>query len=544
MRSMHLSLRFGIPITLLVFTLLLGGWSVYRDVAIQDQIVEETASGELIRRLTSFQGTLDFLFAKDAVEQVQQEIAGLRADHELAAAILLDERDTVIASAQRDLLGAQLGAVAAGWEHLEIGHGLPDLIARVRARHVGEVLLSPGGGWIAGVYPAVLGRAAGELRPSRVGVVLVTQDLRGRKAAARREVWRRSGQFVGALAAFSLLLGIGAHLVVTKQVTRLVDAAKRFSGGDQEARARLAGVNELAAIGAAFDAMADKVAEDQRQLREQGEQIRLLMDSAAEGIFGVDAEGQCTFANRAFIALLGFKEEGELLSKDLSSLDRPPWHTEPAPADTPTFVRRTLREGKATHEEVLALRSDGTTFFAECWSHPIKEGEEVVGAVVTAMDISERKAAEEKLKERLEIIERQRVAIRTLSAPIIEVWDGVLTVPVLGELDSRRAADIMEALLERVWRARCRVAIVDLTGVDFVDTATADYVIRLISAVELLGAQGVVVGIQPPVAQALVSIGADLSRLTTLANLREALLHYMRSDAPAGRADLSRRSRR
>ncbi|AUX25610.1 anti-anti sigma factor protein [Sorangium cellulosum] len=146
-----------------------------------------------------------------------------------------------------------------------------------------------------------------------------------------------------------------------------------------------------------------------------------------------------------------------------------------------------------------------------------------------ALDITEQKRHQAMLKERLEIIEQQQEAIRALSTPIIEVWKGVLTMPVLGVLDAQRSRQMMEVLLEAVARTRCRHAIIDLTGVSALDTTTADHVLKLIDAVALLGAQGIVVGIRPEVAQTVVSLGLDLSHIKTLSNLREALLFAMQS---------------
>lgn len=138
-------------------------------------------------------------------------------------------------------------------------------------------------------------------------------------------------------------------------------------------------------------------------------------------------------------------------------------------------------------------------------------------------DITERRQMEEELRDKIEIIQRQQDAIRQLSNPIIEVWEGVLTMPVMGILDSQRAGQMMEALLQEVVRTRCKYSIIDLTGVDSVDTSTADHIIKLIHAVQLLGAQGIIVGIRPDVARIIVSLGVELSHVTLRANLREAL---------------------
>jgi anti-anti-sigma regulatory factor len=141
--------------------------------------------------------------------------------------------------------------------------------------------------------------------------------------------------------------------------------------------------------------------------------------------------------------------------------------------------------------------------------------------------VTDRKAAEAMLKEKLRIIEAQQTAIQRLSTPIIEVWEGVLTMPVLGVVDEQRAEQMMSVVLERVSQSGCEYTIIDLTGADSVDTRTADHLMKIVQAVQLLGAKSIVVGIRSDVAQTLVAMGVDLSSITTLRNLREALLFCM-----------------
>ncbi|WP_437620516.1 PAS domain-containing protein [Sorangium sp. So ce1151] len=161
-----------------------------------------------------------------------------------------------------------------------------------------------------------------------------------------------------------------------------------------------------------------------------------------------------------------------------------------------------------------------------------------------ATDITEQKRHQAMLQERREIIEQQQEAIRALSTPIIEVWKGVLTMPVLGVLDEQRSQQMMEVLLEAVARTRCRHAIIDLTGVSALDAATADHVLQLIDAVAMLGAQGIVVGIRPEVAQTVVSLGLDLSNIKTLSNLREGLRFAMQSSGVTVERRRRRKARR
>lgn len=132
------------------------------------------------------------------------------------------------------------------------------------------------------------------------------------------------------------------------------------------------------------------------------------------------------------------------------------------------------------------------------------------------------------LEAKLETIEMQQAAIRELSTPIIEVWAGVLCLPVVGVVDSQRSAEMTETLLETIVAKQARMAIVDITGIDVMDTKTADHFIKMARAVRLLGAECIVSGINPGIAQTLTHIGVDLTGVRTLRSLRDALQLYLR----------------
>jgi anti-anti-sigma regulatory factor len=141
--------------------------------------------------------------------------------------------------------------------------------------------------------------------------------------------------------------------------------------------------------------------------------------------------------------------------------------------------------------------------------------------------VSQRKLIES-LEEAKRELAAQRETIQALSSPIIEVWSGVLTLPVVGHINAERAADMTERLLAAVVEARARYVILDLTGVNDVDEPTANHFIRILQAIELLGARGIVAGVQAPVARAVVSLGLHLDAVRTHRNLRDALTYCMR----------------
>ncbi|WP_437320828.1 PAS domain-containing protein [Sorangium sp. So ce385] len=167
----------------------------------------------------------------------------------------------------------------------------------------------------------------------------------------------------------------------------------------------------------------------------------------------------------------------------------------------------------------------------DLWVIPLRDdrGEPGAGVVCVSFDITEAKRVEKELRTQLQQIEAQQRVIRDLSTPIIEVWDGVLTLPMVGTVDSVRTADVMDSLLSKIVEKQAHYAILDLTGVEIVDTKVASHLIELVTAIRLLGAEGIVAGIKPNVAQTMVALGLDLSQLNTQRNLRAALNHAIRS---------------
>lgn len=151
--------------------------------------------------------------------------------------------------------------------------------------------------------------------------------------------------------------------------------------------------------------------------------------------------------------------------------------------------------------------------------------------------------ANRELAGKLATIEMQQAAIRELSTPIIEVWSGVLCLPVVGIVDSQRSAEMTEALLETIVAKQARTAIVDITGIDVMDTKTADHFIKMAKAVRLLGADCIISGINPGIAQTLTHIGVDLTGVRTLRSLRDALQVHLRETEqlahPGRRGDLA-----
>jgi rsbT co-antagonist protein RsbR len=124
---------------------------------------------------------------------------------------------------------------------------------------------------------------------------------------------------------------------------------------------------------------------------------------------------------------------------------------------------------------------------------------------------------------REDLIKRQQQDLLELSTPVIKLFDGVLAVPMIGTLDSGRTQVVMETLLERIVGTGSRLAIIDITGVPTVDTLVAQHLLKTVSAIRLMGAECIISGIRPQIAQTMVHLGIDLQGIATKASLADAL---------------------
>jgi len=127
------------------------------------------------------------------------------------------------------------------------------------------------------------------------------------------------------------------------------------------------------------------------------------------------------------------------------------------------------------------------------------------------------------IKGREEVILRQTDEIAEISTPVIRVWDGILALPIIGTLDSSRTQIVMESLLSQIVETSSSIAILDISGVPAVDSLVAQHLIKTVSATRLMGAECIISGIRPEIAQTVVHLGIDLSGIVTKSSLASAL---------------------
>ena len=133
------------------------------------------------------------------------------------------------------------------------------------------------------------------------------------------------------------------------------------------------------------------------------------------------------------------------------------------------------------------------------------------------------------LEEKEQALYAQEQELRETATPITEIWDGVLTLPIIGTLDSSRTMLVMEALLNRIAKDHAKAVVMDLTGVKNIDSQVSHHLIQMVRAVQLMGSQAIITGIRPEIARALISLNINMSDITTRASMSDGLKEAFRS---------------
>jgi rsbT co-antagonist protein RsbR len=172
---------------------------------------------------------------------------------------------------------------------------------------------------------------------------------------------------------------------------------------------------------------------------------------------------------------------------------------------------------------ILSLRNVVIPLLAEEFDGPSGELVGEMSYFTNLLDKMGLVMVENFIRSREEIIRQQRADMLELSTPVIKVWDKILTLPIIGTLDSRRAQMMMEALLQKVVETGSTIAILDITGVRTMDTLVANHLIKTVTAARLMGARCILTGVSPAIAQTMVQLGIDLTQITTRAQMSDGI---------------------
>jgi rsbT co-antagonist protein RsbR len=272
--------------------------------------------------------------------------------------------------------------------------------------------------------------------------------------------------------------------------------------------------------------MAHELEEVRRKLRVAEQQLAAVFEHVPYPIAIMDMhpDGQYfpVVANPVMVQLLG-------LATNASSEENDRLFSQETIEETRARLRATLEAGKPLAFEETIQMLDRTVWTQSLYI-PIPgtdPGHHWV--TIASFDISAQKRREqEELAARESIIERQALSLNELSTPLLAISDDVVVLPLIGAIDTRRAQQIIETLLTGISETRAKTAIIDITGVIVVDTQVANAILRAAQAAQLLGAQVILTGIRPEIAQVMISLGVDLGTIITRSTLQAGIAHSMR----------------
>ncbi len=270
----------------------------------------------------------------------------------------------------------------------------------------------------------------------------------------------------------------------------------------------------------------DDLMESSAALAAERSTLRTIIDSLPDVMYVKDGKGRFVVANQALAQLLGVGSPDALIGK--TDLELFPHELAAAyDADDRAIIESGL---PLFDKEEPVQHADGTTHWIVTTKVPLRDEQgRATGLVGRGQDITERRRADaERQQLQQELIGVQAAALQELSTPLIPISDTVLVMPLIGRIDARRANQILETLLTGIQAQQADLAIIDITGVNLVDTQVAHVLLQAARAVKLLGAQVVLTGLRPEVAQTLVSLGLDLSDIVTRGTLQSGIAYGLR----------------
>lgn len=267
-----------------------------------------------------------------------------------------------------------------------------------------------------------------------------------------------------------------------------------------------------------YEDITDRI-EMQQALRRSEARFRTLIENSAIATW-IHRNGQFLYVNPATAALLGYTAP-ELLAISVWAIIHPEYR---AITQARASARQRGEEIQSRYE-VKVLRKDGAERWVDMHASPVEyEGQPAI--LVTFLDITELKqGAEERARLQAAIIQSQAASLRELSTPLIPITDDVLAMPLIGRIDAARAQQIMETLLQGIAAQSTQVAILDITGVPVADAPVITALMQAAQAVRLLGAQVILTGIRPEVAQSLVELNISLEGIITRSTLQAGIAY-------------------
>lgn len=322
------------------------------------------------------------------------------------------------------------------------------------------------------------------------------------------------------ITAIALGVAIIAGMITIRQIVRPIEklsaGVRAVQAGDFSQTVAVTSQDEIGQLAQAFNSMTTQLQQRLKELR----RLAAVLDNTSDLVSIADMQGQVIYTNNAGLELVG------RAGQDPTTMSIADFHPpEVAQRTQAELVPALMTQGVHMWESEVQ-HTDGHAIPVSQVSTLIRDDAGEPEAMATIMrDLTAQKQAEaERARLQEEVIEAQQQVIRELSSPVIPVMDQIIVLPLIGSIDTLRARDITRTLLAGINKYRAKVVIIDVTGVPLVDSGVANHLNKTIQATQLKGARTIVTGISEAVAETIVDLGIDWSRIETLSDLQTGLV--------------------
>jgi len=410
--------RWLIPSVLLLFSLMISVVTLFYNVPHAEQAIEREGARAVVQMASRIQGTVNGQLRRGAIEDARTEISNLGSDSVILLALLIDDRQQVMAATQYSMITGNASDYLSSEELAQLEQS--------KQRMTGSTRTELGKDYISAAYPVVLRAEPGEIRPSRVGLLFFRYDLANVKQTTIAALKHGAMVLVVFICVMSVVVWLIFHITVTRRVARLVESAQAFADGDLTRRSGVVGRDEIADVGHAFDLMAQTIAEERGNLFESEKRLRVILDNVVDGIVSMDERGTVMAFNPAAENIFGYRAE-QVIGRNVKCLMPEPYQSE---HDGYLKNYRSTGERKiiGIGREVEGLRADGSQVPLELWVVEVEQDNEHL-FIGMLRDISDRQQVDRMKKEFVSTVSHElRTPLTSIKGSLGLVSGGALGV--------------------------------------------------------------------------------------------------------------------
>ncbi|ATX81827.1 PAS domain S-box-containing protein [Mariprofundus ferrinatatus] len=432
---MKLSLRWLLPSLLVACTVILSVWSYQTNGRIAELNVEQDQLQHITLEMDQLQRHIELQLREGMIASVQEEISTLGVDPDVEIAFLSDHHDEIVAS----IFFATVGNTVEEMANQHLGNSRDIRLEQFEKtkNSLSSTVFVEGEGVnqkVIGIYPVVMGRKEGELRPTLIGILYSQRSMARVKEAAMQGVTRQIIQFVAMLSLFTILLSMTLHFLVTARIRRIVDTTRLVSEGNLNAQTNVAGEDEVGQVASAIDSMVMQWGKAEARLVKLSQGV----EQSSEAMIIMDYQGCVEYVNPAFCRISGYASE-EIVG-DLAL-----WFRNRAdPAGRALW--ETMILGNIWHGRIMSERKDGSQYPCMLTVSPVKGDDgKIVNFVGVQQDLTEHENLEEQLRQ-----SQKLEALGTLVGGIAHEFNNALAGMTGNLYLAKREASALPGVVKRL----------------------------------------------------------------------------------------------